>query len=97
MFAMTAPGSIVLYKDILGFVIDDLVEGLSDHHLHRFIVALGDRLASVEWLQLSFSEVFIEFHQGLGAKGSLMVVFLHFASLANRVDDFELLILIIKD
>ena len=54
LFAMTTPGSIELDKDILGIVIDDLVEGLSDHHLHRFVVALWDRLTSVERLQLSF-------------------------------------------
>ena len=97
LFAMTAPGSIKLDQDILGFVHDDIVESFSDHYLHGFIVALGDRLASVEWLQLSFREVFVEFHQGLGTKGSLVVVFLHFTSLTNRVDDFELYINSIKD
>jgi len=43
--AVTAPRGIELNEDILGGVHDDLVEGLTNHHLDGGIVGLGDFLA----------------------------------------------------
>mmetsp|Transcript_33786 Transcript_33786/g.77188 ORF Transcript_33786/g.77188 Transcript_33786/m.77188 type:complete len:481 (+) Transcript_33786:242-1684(+) len=65
LLAVSAPGSIELDQDVLGLVVDDLIEGVGSHNLDRGILHRGDVLGLAVRLELA-SGVISERSQNVG-------------------------------
>jgi len=80
LFAMSAPWGIVLNEDILGWVLNDRFEFLSDNDLNWSVVACWDFLSLEIWLNLSCLNVINEVANDVNGQVSssgLASVFLH--------------------
>ena len=79
-FAVTTPGSVELYQDVLVAVEDDLFVGVSDNDGDRTFLLLGDRLRLDAGLDLAIHVVLNELsdlflgHLGGRVEGELLVL-----------------------